>query len=231
MKPVLKISPTTLENYRTCYMGRYGKTVEDFIRNLDEPWVRSEAQSKGEAYHKLLEHGPDPYRELCADGVRYRVNDPQMNIDWMFSEQQAAPALRTWSDHPDLQREQWARLIIDLDDYYVQMNMRTDAMSESVIWDYKTTGSKYAPKKETYYESVQWPLYMMRYDLATCFRYRVFHLHDGTCDQYDYIFDKSPEREEYARRWLTHLVDFARRRGIIEKFILPQPTRNDTVPN
>ena len=232
MKTHLKVSPSTLENYRTCVLGKYGKTVADFIQKLDEPWVKTEPQSKGEAYHKLLEFGGLTYKEINKEGVtQYRVNDPEMRIDWIFNEAQAAPALATFTNHPDKQHEVWGSLNFDLTNYIVKMSLRIDALDKFSIWDYKTTGSKYAPKKETYCESVQWPLYMKAYPDSTNFRYRVFHLHDLTCDQYDYIFDKDPAREEYAIRWLTHLVDFAERENIIEKFIHHTPANNDSVRN
>jgi len=235
MKQALKISPSTLEDYRNCVLGNFRKTTDDFIRKLDEPWIKTEAQSKGEAYHKLIELGPLHFQELAPDGTtRYRVNDPEMNIDWIFNAEQAAPAIDTHVNHPNVQREVWGRLNFDLDNYSVRMNLRVDAMDKNgkfVIWDYKTTGSKYVPQKQPYYESVQWPLYMMAYPDATLFRFRVFHLHDQVCDQHDFLFDKDLAREEYARRWLIHLVNFAEQRGIIEKFFHLTEGNNESVRN
>lgn len=232
MKRALKISPSTLENYRTCTLGYYRKTVQDFIDKLDQPWIKTEPQSKGEAYHKLIELGPLHFKETAPDGsTQYRVNDPEMNIDWIFNEAQAAPALATHVNHPNVKREAWGRLGIDLDNYTVTMNLRLDALDTFKIWDYKTTGSKYVPERKTYWESVQWPLYMMAYPDVTTFHFRVFHLHDLTCDQHDFVFDKDPAREEYARRWLIHLIDFAEKRGIIEKFYHLTDNNNESVRN
>jgi len=232
MKQALKISPSTLENYRVCTLGYYRKTVQDFIDKLDQPWVKTEAQSKGEAYHKLIELGPLHFQEVAPDGsTRYRVNDPEMNIDWLFNEKQAAPALASHGAHPNMQREIWGKLNFDLDKYSVRMNLRLDGFDPPKIWDYKTTGSKYNPEKKTYWESVQWPLYMMAYPDSKQFHFRVFHLHDEICDQHDFIFDKDPAREEYARRWLIHLIDFAEKRGIIEKFFHLTDGNNESIRN
>ena len=232
MKQALKISPSTLEDYRNCVLGNYRKTVEDFIEKLDQPWIKTEAQSKGEAYHKLVELGPLPFRETAQDGsTRYRVNDPEMNIDWIFNADQAAPALATHVEHPNVKREVWGRLNFDLEKYSIRMSLRVDALDTYKIWDYKTTGSKYTPAEKTYLESVQWPLYMMAYPDITEFQFRVFHLHDLTCDQHDFIFAKDPAREEYARRWLIHLVDFAEKRGIIQKFFHLTDGNNESVRN
>lgn len=228
----LKISPSTLENYRVCTLGYYRKTVQDFIDKLDQPWIKTEPQSKGEAYHKLIELGPLPFKETAPDGsTQYRVNDPEMNIDWIFNEAQAAPALATHVSHPNVKREIWGRLPIELENYSVVMNLRLDALDLYKIWDYKTTGSKYTPMEKTYWESVQWPLYMMAYPDVTEFQFRVFHLHDQTCDQHDFVFDKDEQREEYARRWLIHLIDFAEKRGIIEKFYHLTDGNNESVRN
>ena len=232
MKQALKISPSTLENYRTCVLGYYRKTVQDFIDKLDQPWIKTEAQSKGEAYHKLIELGPLHFKEIAPDGsTRYRVNDPEMNIDWLFNENQAAPALATHVNHPNVKREAWGRLSVDLENYAVTMNLRLDALDTFKIWDYKTTGSKYTPENKTYWESVQWPIYMMAYPDVQEFHFRVFHLHDETCDQYDFVYKKDPAREEYARRWLIHLIDFAEKRGIIEKFFHLNDSNNESVRN
>ena len=228
----LKISPSTLENYRVCTLGYYRKTVQDFIDKLDQPWIKTEPQSKGEAYHKLIELGPLHFKEIAPDGsTRYRVNDPEMNIDWLFNESQAAPALATHVSHPNVQREIWGRYAVDLGNYSVTMNLRLDALDQFKIWDYKTTGSKYVPERKTYWESVQWPIYMMAYPDVTTFHFRVFHLHNETCDQHDFVFEKDPAREEYARRWLIHLIDFAEKRGIIEKFFHLTDGNNESVRN
>jgi PD-(D/E)XK nuclease superfamily len=232
MKTLLKVSPSTLENYRTCSLGKYGKTVADFINKLDAPWIKSEAQSKGDAYHKLLEHGPIPYKETTPEGlIQYRVHEPDLNIDWIFNEAQAAPAIATHTNHPDKKHEVWGNLLFDLSDYTVKVNLRVDALEKFRVWDYKTTGSKYAPRKEDYYESTQWPMYMKAYPDVTDFRYRVFHLHDKTCDMHDFTFSRDQAHENYAMMWLTHLVDFAERSGIIEKFYHLTEQNNESVRN
>lgn len=232
MKQALKISPSTLEDYRNCTLGNFRKTTEDFILKLDQPWIKTEPQSKGEAYHKLIELGPLPFQETTASGAtQYRVNDPEMNIDWIFNEAQAAPALATHVNHPNVQREVWGRLNFDTDKYSIRVNLRVDALDQHIIWDYKTTGSKYTPREQSYFDSVQWPLYMMAYPDAKTFQFRVFHLHDLTCKQYDFVFQKDLEREKNAMYWMTNLIDFAEKRGIIQKFYHLTDSNNESVRN
>jgi hypothetical protein len=223
MSTQLKISASTLEDYRTCKFGKYGKNLTDFITKLDQPWTKTEAQSKGDAYHKLLEHGGGLYFETTPELMtQYRVHEPDMNIDWIFSEKQAAPALATFTEHPFKKHEVWGRLNFDIGGYNIRMNLRKDAVTEGEIWDYKTTSSKYAPGAANYYESLQWPLYMMESPDVSQFHYRVFHFLGDDVNQYDFIFQKEVQKEKAAIMWLTDLIGFAEQNNIIHKFYTPQ---------
>lgn len=225
----LKISPSILENYRTCYYGKFGKTLQDFVEGLDKPWEKTEAQSKGDAYHKLLELGGKPFSKIENGQMQYIVSEPQFGKDWIFTHDQAAPALKTFTDHPNKQHEVWGRLNIEVLDYTIGMSLRVDALEYPTIWDYKTTGRP--PRVENYADAVQWPLYMMAYPECTMFRYRVFHLTDYGCQQHDYIFEKSLDREQYAINWLTMLVAFIRDNGLESKFVNYSNSNNESVSN
>lgn len=225
MSNLLKVSASTLEDYRICRIGKYGKTLQDFLRKLDEPWIKTEAQSKGDAYHKILEHGGNPYRETGPDKrIWYRVNEPGMNIDWIFTERQAAPALKTFADYPDKKHEVWGRLNFDIGGYSIKMSLRKDAVTDTEIWDYKTTSSKWPPARDNYEDSVQWPLYMMESPQMPAFHYRVFHFSGETVNQHDFVFLKDDKKERAAILWLTDLIAFSEEKKIIEKFKIPQPT-------
>jgi len=192
--------------------------MKDFVDGLSVPWKKTMAKSRGDAYHKLLELGPDQFLNIETGGeLTYKIHEPQLNKTWVFSEAQAMPAVETFIDHPGKKHEVWGRLNISLTNYDVVMNLRVDALETPVIWDYKTTARP--PKKETYEDSLQWPLYMMAYPDCTLFRFRVFHLLDYGCNQFDFLFDKDTEREKKAMTWLTGLVDFIEKNEL-EKFFL-----------
>ena len=215
----LKISPSILDNYRTCLYGKFGKSIADFVEGLDKPWEKTEAQSKGDAYHKLLEHGGCQFFNLDFQGNEtYKVHEPDMNRDWIFTKAQAQPALDTFTDFPNKKHEVWGRLELEVLGYQVRMNLRVDALDEPTIWDYKTTGKP--PRAENYSDTTQWPLYMMAYRDCFLFRYRVFHLTDTGCTPHDYIFEKNEAHEKKAIQWLTHLVDFIVTNNLQSKFAL-----------
>jgi hypothetical protein len=215
----LKISPSILDNYRTCLHGKFGKSIKDFIEGLDKPWEKTEAQSKGDAYHKLLEHGGCDFFNIDFSGkVTYKVHEPDLKRDWIFTEAQAKPALDTFTDFPNKQHEVWGRLELEILGHPIRMNLRVDALEVPMIWDYKTTGKP--PRAENYSGTTQWPLYMMAYPECTAFRYRVFHLTDYGCEAHDYLFERSVQHERVAIQWLTHLVDFIITNNLQPKFAL-----------
>lgn len=219
MKQTLKISPSLLEQYRICATGMYRKTLHDFVEGLDTPWVQTEAAARGEAYHKLLEHGGDQFKELNAQcQYQYRVPDTSGNFpDWIFSENQAAPALFTHDNNPEKQHEVWGKMRFSLDQCEVIMHLRMDALDPRAIWDYKTTGR--IPEEKTYLDSLQWPIYMRAQPDRELFRYRIFRLYDNGCEQTDYLFEKNVRREEYAIEVLEHLVRFLFRENLQSKLI------------
>ena len=203
MKPLLKISPSVVDSFRTCRFGMYGKTMQDFVSGLSKPWEKTLAQSRGDAYHKLLEQGPHPFisRDPNTGAPSYAVHEPDMNKTWIFSEKEAAPAIATFEAHPDKKHEFWGRLNLDFTNYSVYMPLRVDALQPKVIWDYKTTAKP--PKQTNYAESLAWPFYMMAFPDCTLFRFRVFQLSGGDCIQTDFLFDKDYSREGQAMTWLT----------------------------
>ena len=68
MKPKIKISPSTLETYRSFCEGRYEGmeyevTAEKLIANIKGERVYTQALTTGSAFHKLLEDGTKPYKQ------------------------------------------------------------------------------------------------------------------------------------------------------------------------
>lgn len=226
-KPILKISPSTVESFRTCRFGMYGKTMKNFVEGLSIPWEKTMAQSRGDAYHKLLELGPLPFlhRDPSDNSKWYKVPDPDMKgkPTWTFSEKEAAPAIETFENNPDKKHEVWGRLNLDFTNYGVYMPLRVDALQPKVIWDYKTTASE--PKKTRYQESVVWPFYMMAFPDCTVFRFRVFQLLKNDCLQTDFLFDKDYSKEGQSMTWLTGLVDFIEKNNLESHFLYQPKTK------
>lgn len=229
MKATLKISPSTVESFRTCRFGMYGKTMNNFVDGLSQPWEKTMAQSRGDAYHKLLELGPDPFAHTDPhNGSKYyKVPEPEMKTVWTFSEAQARPAIETFERHPDKKHEVWGRLNLEFTNYKLYMPLRVDALQAPAIWDYKTTASE--PKKTRYQESVVWPLYMMAFPDCTVFRFRVFQLGENDCKQTDFLFDKDPARERSALTWLTGLVDFIEKNELEQHFLYQSKLKNELI--
>ena len=219
MRTQLKISPSIVDNYRVCMTGLYRKTIHDFVDGLDRPFEQTDAAAKGEAYHLLLERGGQEFKERARDGgIQYRIPTKSGRPDFIFTEEQAFPALETHDNNPYKQHEVWHSVLLDIDGVDVKMNMKMDAIDDpqKVIWDYKTTGR--IPDKETYLNSVQWPLYLYAKPDFNLFRYRIFRLHDDGCQQYDYLFERSQAHIDYAMQWLEHLVDFIQTNHLQHKF-------------
>jgi hypothetical protein len=234
MKPTLKLSPSTVEFYRTCKLGKYGKNLKIFMDSIGTKMVQSEQQMKGEAYHKLLEFGPDPYKVIDPIlGPTYRVSNPDNGSEYVFNHAQAEPALTTFWNHPDKKHEVWGRLNLEFTNHKIVMNLRVDAKQIGRIWDYKTAAwnPKWPPREDTYKESIVWPLYMKAYPECTKFQFRVFALTDQDCKQFDFIFDKDAAREAAALNWVINLVEFIELNELTNHFLHVSKFNNESVRN
>ncbi len=206
----IQISPSLLEEYRKVQAGLFDRTGDDLESQILGDFARTEAMSRGSAYHAILEHGAEPY----AVGDSCKVHDPQMGIDWVFSKEAVAPALAVRKELDGrLLHEIWGNYETVVGGYLVSMRLRVDALQPDALLahEFKTTGSQ--PSFLGYYDSLQWRCYLLAFPDLQAVKYTVFQL--GTkndwCRVSEYVMHRNEECETLVAsalsgflEWLSH---------------------------
>lgn len=142
-----RISVTTLESFRR-YMteGSPFDTEEKLIESLKGIFVGNPKTQFGSAYHSVLE------------GKYYRGRGGNVYAQgYLFTEEQAAPALRFREDHPGNVHEVNVAKIYETDYFNVQVTGRVDALEGLYIRDGKTKFRQI--EWRDYMDSCQWRFY------------------------------------------------------------------------
>lgn len=214
-KPTLSLSPSIIEHYRTCKFGRYGNSLKTFIEN--KPRQKTDAQSRGDAYHLLIQYGPDKYQQLQQDGsIEYVIYEPQLDKHWVFREPQAAPAIATHFENEGKQCEVWGNLQIETTAFNVRVPLRVDAILRPDIWDYKCVSKE--PYMAGYATAIQWPLYMMAFPECTRFHYKVFQVTTNGCAESVLTLERSEQAQKDALNWLYDLCTFIEKNDLQARF-------------
>lgn len=152
MKPLLKISPSILDQFNSFITGEYekwGKGQDDFRQYVLGAYAPNLYASKGTAIHSVIE----------GVATEPNVYEQQMKVTWSFSDD-------IWKQLQDFRQEfTFAEMEVrnhttinsPLAD--VHMNMRYDALDGLVLHDFKTSEK---PKHYgDYYNSLQWRCYLL----------------------------------------------------------------------
>ena len=200
----IKISPSLLDTYRVAYHGLYGRDHTAIDNYITKPWEVTEPQSKGTAYHALIEQGPECFR----DGDTYRVFEKQLGQTWEFSPQAVQPVIELQPLLQGMTFETWGRNEIRLNGYTIRQNMRYDGLKPHELHEFKTRSR--TPKYDDYWKSLQWQCYLL--SLPDCERvhYHVFTLNkkNTKCEYTPLVFDRYPEMEANVMEYLTGLLNY-----------------------
>lgn len=170
-------------------MGKFYE-LNKFLKSLHVKEPTNEAQSRGKAYHMIIENGGEPYEFMSQGRMYYKVYEKDFNMDWVFTKRAVEPALALRRAFPPMSaHEVWSKWEGLVGGYSVIMNMRVDMLSMQEIHEFKTTTSNI--RVGNFYASMQWRCYLMNYPTA---RGVVYHLFKLTEDCMECSYDTLPIR-------------------------------------
>lgn len=236
----IKISPSLLEQFRLWRAEKFNINA-DRIRNYilgEFKW--NDAMSRGSAYHALLEHGGERYKDVKTGGavhlfstewdsyekevvdkfikipdetITYRVHEPEMGKTWTFSKEAAQPALDLHEGYKKMTHEVWSQLELEVDGYTVFMRIKMDGIDGLNLHEFKTTGS--AKKALDYYESIQWKVYLAAQPELADVTYHIFQLNKGNtkCKYYSFTFPREQGLIETIRNEISVMIPWLEGQG------------------
>lgn len=175
---VIQISPSLLEGYRQSLEGLYGMNYEKLRDYITRAYKINRYSSRGWAYHKMIEDGPERYRQLkpVKGKVKtfYQIEDwrvkktpwtEDFNPVWSFSEEAVEPIHYLRETYSQGEPEVWADWYTRSHGYEIRVRMRLDMLDGLTIHEFKTGKSKKHFKE--YFPSVQWRLNLLAAGDAT----------------------------------------------------------------
>jgi hypothetical protein len=142
-----RISVTTLEKFRRVMCSEsVFDTEEALLESIKGIFKGTPKTRFGGAYHKIIEGEFTKYRGvITADG-------------FLFTQEQAAPAIRYRNEHPHIVNEMNVRQIYRTNYFPIQVTGRVDAAEGLFVRDAKTKFR--APDMHEYMDSCQWKFYL-----------------------------------------------------------------------
>ena len=225
LKPQIKISPSTLELYRSYKEGRYEGTPYEVTAQKLVAYLKGErfvttANTKGTAFHKMLERGAEPFKQ--ANGT-YKVTSKRDNAETVFDNYVGRVADRFRELHPDMIYEIPLSIEMELMGYKVISNMRMDALNPFPlkIHDFKTTSkTRGYQTEEDYYPSMQWRMYLLACDDVQDFQYDIFHFKSEPDEKpllyYSFMFNREIDMEQVVGDYMIGFIKFCEQHNIIK---------------
>lgn len=217
----LRISPSTLENFRVCRLGLFNKTDLDFIADLKRERQKTEAMSLGSAFHAIIENG-DVYPAPELDPGSQLVFEPELGVTWLFKKAAVLRALVYRREYSPLIHEIPGQLITQIENYEVVSNLRIDGAQGLLLHEVKTTSSTFPIDREKFYDSVQWRMYCLVTG-AFAVKYTIFKVEKSKTNA-RIIEDMKPDSFEfyaevrdksYVDNWMKELIFFLEKRGLL----------------
>ncbi len=198
-KITYKVTPSLLEQWRCVRLGLWKMTSHKFVKNLQSKQPTTLPQSKGKAYHKLLEHGGGKYEFPQAGKMFYRIPCKDLRIDWVFSEKAALPAIKLHQSLIGIEKpylfETPHKVRFDFESHFVDLSMRFDLTVGLYLHEFKTMSAR--PSYEYYNDLIQWKCYLLAMPQLQGMRYHFFRLNDDCTDcEYSYFDNMRPNTEE-----------------------------------
>lgn len=224
----LRISPSTLSQYCAFVHAKnegteWEVTAERLAAYLKGEKLVSSALTKGYAFHKLLEHGTADF--IQADGS-LSVYSASKNATIFFDDYTRRLVNRFRELHPLMLHEVPCQLNMSVKGYAVTSFMRIDAVNPlpSAIHDFKTSSSYRMPTAETYYDSVQWRMYLMACQDVEDFVYNVFRFNDKpqysetgkSVDYAEFRFWRESDMETIVGEYMSGLIRFCENHNLLD---------------
>lgn len=218
-KPVLRISPSVLEEYRLTTIGAWGKTDSTLIEYLTTPFRRTPAMDFGSAFHKVVEKGD--IGTMTKSG--YIVSDEKDQYTVEMSPKAYRTALDMHNEYKGQSlHEQWrGGVLMENDSYIVGTLLKVDVIWLNTIDDIKT--SKMAKTWMEYWEAVQWQMYL-RITGMNLFRYRHIRVKDSdvAAPEEIFVFRQTDMPEGVIDSLVNGFINWLELNGLIGKMILPE---------
>lgn len=206
---MLRISTTTLEQYRRLVATEWGDEAELIASIRGEPFKPSWQMEAGTAWHSVLE-APRSH-ERWDDATDHESGAYYQSGDYTFNAAHVAKALEhigrgLWEVKAT--REIEGALIV----------AKADHVRGTLLQDNKTKFSTIDPRD--YEPALQWRFYLLIHD-AACLRYNLFAFSepkDGYCALRDIVsfkFWPYPALEADCRQWVRRFIDWADSRGLL----------------
>jgi len=223
MKPLLNISPSTVEQYRMFYDGDMdGYVTKDrLVEYLTKEYEPNEAASRGTAFHAMVENGPQRYVSEAEGRIIYRVYEPDMDMIHYFSEEDASYAQRIIDEHPGMSSEVKVHAYFELPEWRVYSSMRVDGLWGLRLEELKTTSSKYAVKYEKYQPSLQWRMYLMALPDCHAVDYHIIHWRTARgrawTEYNQYTYMPEPGMEAKVKGYMQGLIAFCQANDLMAR--------------
>lgn len=218
---LIQISPSLLETYRQVLAGEYGQDASRIREYITRKYEINQYSSRGWAYHKLLEDGPDQYRKLKPVSGKvqayYEVEDWRVkrspwtgdfNPVWAFSESAVEPAFKLQELYGSGIPEAWVDWLTYSNGLEVRVRQRTDLLYGQEIHEFKT--SKSSGDYARYFKSLQWRCNLMAIPDATGVTYH--HIQFGAGQKWarlsSFTYDRSLLDEAELKTYVDGLVSW-----------------------
>lgn len=224
--PTLKISPSTLETFRSFKEAKfegteYQVTTDKMIRYIKGEKQFTQALTQGKALHELLEQGTEQYAQ--PDGSAIVTTEDKQRVHFVPYIKRVVDRYRQL--HPDMMHEIPFHLTMNVLGYEVRSNMRLDGLeyAPSVIYDFKTSSKAYGQVTEyQYYDSVQWRMYLLACDDVDVFQYDIFHFQQNVPDAvrpmeyYNFQFFRETDMKQIVGDWMMGYIKFCEQHDLID---------------
>lgn len=168
MERILKLSPSSLEDYRQLLAGAPWMNADKMVKRIKglAPWTPQ--ATYGSAIHAVIEQGHKKFYDQQRKA--YVIRDRDMPEPVVCSYEEIEPAVALRARHPNMVHEVWHDWSFDHEGDVVKMKMRLDGLEGVWIHDHKTARQFSYDK---YAESIQWKIYLYALG-AEAFRYNLF---------------------------------------------------------
>jgi len=177
-------------------------------QELIGPRVPTEAMSRGTAFHSMIENGTARY----FTGTVYQVLEPELGIEWEWSQKEANEVERLRAKYPGMIHEMKEKVLFQIDGTDVVMNLRLDALYLNTVLEFKTKSS--TPSYMEYFNSVQWRCYLVAVPDCSQVRYHVFQFNtkNEVAQTHEFLFLNDGSCEDFINRELRGFINWAKTR-------------------
>lgn len=225
----ISVSPSKLDQFVKFINEDYGGTITedkliDYLTKRPKP---TQAQNLGLAYHSIIENGHKPYEFVNSGKQFYKVVSPRFG-EQFFTREQVLPSIKLKTFLKDATFEVKAKKEIRIKNYLITSRQRIDAINGLHLHEFKTTSSKYVPRYEDYYKSIQWRFYLLTMYDALRVNYSVFHFQNTKSKDrlfkgesrkvtpYHFIMNREEQNESLVLDYLSQFIAFCERKGLID---------------